>query len=106
MSDTWRDGATAGPGYAVLIRTANALAALRCYWSSTHHMDVIAGIWLACRRDGRGCVVAADCPAELHLQLAHQSWPWLMNSRRPRLNDRYAGCRPAVFRRVRFALGR
>jgi hypothetical protein len=105
MSGTWRDGATAGPGYAVLIRTANALAALRCYWSSTHHMDVIAGIWVACRRDGRGRVVAVGCPAELHRQLAHQSWlrPGLVNPRRPRLDDPYAGRRAATLRRVRFA---
>jgi hypothetical protein len=104
MSGLWPDNATAGARYVVLIRTANALAALRCYWSSTHHMDVIAGVWLACRRDGRGLVVAADCPAELHRQLAHQSgsWPSLVHPQRgPRLNDPHARCRAATPLRVR-----
>ena len=104
MSGLWRDGAAAGPWYAVLIRTASALAALRCCWSPARHADVIAGMQLACRRDGRGLVIAAGCPAEQHRQLARQSgsWPSLIRPQRgPRLNAPHARCRAATPRRVR-----
>jgi len=106
MSVPWRDGAAAGAGYAVLVRTASVLAALRCCWSPAHHIDVIAGVWLACRRDGQGLVAVADSPAELHRQLARQSGsrPSLIRAQHgPRLNAPYARRRAATPRRVRCA---
>jgi hypothetical protein len=56
-----------------MMRAANALDALRCYWNDTHHLDVIDGIWLAFHRDDATGVAAASSPAGLHWQLAEHS---------------------------------
>lgn len=56
-------------GSAALMRTANALYALRWYWNSTNHLLVIGDLWLAAHHDGSGAVIDSF-PAGLHQQLA------------------------------------
>ena len=60
---------TAAGGQAELIRQANALAALRCYWGSTHHLGMTGPLWWASPRSG-GTALADRHPAGLHRQLA------------------------------------
>jgi hypothetical protein len=60
----------AAGGHAELIRTANALAALRCYWGPTHRLGTAGPLWWADPRDGEHATVTAGCPAGLHVQLA------------------------------------
>jgi len=62
----------AAGGQADLIRAANALAALRCYWGSTHRLATTGGLWWAWPRDGGGTLLAALHPAGLHRQLTRR----------------------------------
>jgi hypothetical protein len=61
----------AAGGQADLIRAANALAALRCYWGPTHRLGMIGDRWCAWDRDGTA--VTDTHPAGLHVQLAVRS---------------------------------
>jgi len=65
-------GALPRPDTAALVHTANALAALRCYWRRTHRLGASDGTWLARRRNRGSGWLAADSPAALHALLRQQ----------------------------------
>jgi hypothetical protein len=51
-----------------LIRRANALTALRCYWGGTYRLASMGAAWAAEPREG-GPAVTACSPAGLHWRL-------------------------------------